>query len=401
MDLKPEPPPIFDKTKFSWGELFRFAGIGALLWLASPLLFVFGWLLWQLVQVPFTEKEPDLYYRIEASLQVDGQPLQMEAVVRCHPNVSSPLGGGGSLSYFTWPTIVGKAMPDGSGIFLATGDGGYCYRIWKDHPTQPLEGLPIVLWLPDYVKRDTGELYFLKQHFEAAESHVKLERASMRPATEADYTAWLWRTKPEAPNPYEALGRAYDLGIDAWDQAPQLVCPAAVAIPQSEWETWPGFKEWTEKQTDEVALIPINTFWTHLALVDNRGYPRFASIMNPRYIVSSFSTVDTSRFDTIRPFSPNVETVGSSVYPYIVTETESRYEAVLSSPTNRPRPCAAFAIPDARKQFEIRFGDYRYTLPTWRQGAVSGTVLGDANFFDRRKGVVYITVVSGIWFYAI
>jgi hypothetical protein len=144
-----------------------------------------------LLGVPQSTSETPSYrwfYRFVVELTQVGQPITIDVVIACASQERQILGEGRSVRAVWAPYIYGVRVSGGHGVLVQSPN--VCERDVTKNPVSA-DFLPLVLWAPDAGNLEFLVAYLHERAYEQSFSKLGFLRASIVPATEADYRAWL------------------------------------------------------------------------------------------------------------------------------------------------------------------------------------------------------------------
>jgi hypothetical protein len=149
------------------------------------------------------------FYRFRVELAHEDEPLAIEVVIACGSQVRSIPGEGRSARAIWAPYIFGVRVGDGHGVLVQS--PAVCDRDVAKNPI-PADFLPIVFWAPDANNLEFFIAYLHERAYEQPLSKLKFQRATVVPATEAEYRDWRETIGRQNIVPIGAAASEYEAG---------------------------------------------------------------------------------------------------------------------------------------------------------------------------------------------
>ena len=226
------------------------------------------------------------YYKVTVEFESQGQKATLFAVVKCVGYFRKPFGSStGGVEYFPEPVSYGLRLPDNSGVLMTVGVGIGCreaYTARRQGVSFSITGVPRLMWVHDFDKRDEVELYLGQFAYNQPTAKVVYSSAKLEPATSGEYRKWLEAVKDDK-NSFLDMPVQNELRL----MNPMLHSVLAhnslyaIEVPRELWKDDPKVTNWITEQTgsgiinlpDDLAyslrgrswsLRPDPAFWPHL-----------------------------------------------------------------------------------------------------------------------------------------
>ncbi|WNJ88705.1 hypothetical protein [Bosea sp. 685] len=140
-----------------------------------------------------------VYYRITTDLETEGQPFQLDVIVRCGGVGSvSYIGGGGAVYYQQLPYLYGKPTPAGHAVLMRVPN--FCGLIVSGYPSayayreklkQKVDILPLMLWMPDKNDIERMTAYTSLAGYESEGSQLRYRGTRYAEVTRPEWKSWM------------------------------------------------------------------------------------------------------------------------------------------------------------------------------------------------------------------
>lgn len=296
-----------------------------------------------------------LYYRVRVELEYQGQPVKLDAVVKCAVHYTRPLGGARNVEFTYEPDFYGVRLPDGSGAFIKVGTGTDCFWAYKKDQggrdlarlgwTQAdiLTGFPTSYWVSDFVKQEYAEVHFSQYSYTTPTARFRLHgNGQLTLATGKDYAAFTQRVEQNAQtemqgNYRDHLRRNQELPLT------NLASIYAVRLPASIWRP----------VVPDIPQLMTSIADSQLAVVS--GMDLVQKVATSLYPLTQYEETSPFRqrrlveyvrgqgYPALRRAIPPLEKIAAYVYPVSYTSTKPG-EVQITSDDSRSGIASSFRV---------------------------------------------------------